>query len=338
MAGKLAFPGSREEAIIITLPVCAWGIAGMKGFDNETLQEIKEQLFAFFPDSHLDETQEGILSTQKDESILFRPEKILPYLQTIFFEEHLVEIQIDQYTRAFFAHLLDDLPALAEHEEKGEISLVEPEYEPGSYLKKMESFLLTPLTPGIGNALVRSSRSIRLRYFAGTIAIELGCVFHKQDVVRDIPVLRFHFPVIGRITRNYRLYRVKTVSTVEAYVVVTSPIRAVGQETRYEIVDISVLGVAFQLQGEKSLYEVGERLTFTIVVKDFSELSIAGNVRRLVKVREKHGYRIIYGIQFDLETRALAAEIEQLVAAIQRLQLRELSKRISDLRGIRLIR
>ena len=311
----------------------------MKDSENDELQEIKALLDSFFPDSRLDDDQVQTLTTQNDEQILFGPEKILPYLQTIFFEEHLAEIQIDQSTRLFFAHLLDDLPSLLEaHDDNGEIVFLDPDYEPGSYLKKLETFILTPLTPGIGNARVRASKQALLRYFSGTVAIELGCSFQKLDVVREMPVLRFNYPVIGRVTKNYRLYRVKTIATVEAHVCVQPSGSSEGTEICHQIVDISAMGVAFQTQSEKSPYEIGDNLKCTVRVKDIGELTVYGSVRRVAKVRQKYSYTNICGIRFDLETRALAAQIEQLAAAIQRLHIRELANRVSDFRGVRLMR
>lgn len=311
----------------------------MKDSENDQLQEIKALLDSFFPDSRLDDEHIQTLTTQNDEQILFGPEKILPYLQTVFFEEHLAEIQIDHSTRLFFAHLLDDLPSLLEeHDDNGEVVFLEPDYESGSYLKKLETFILTPLTPGIGNARVRSSKQVVLRYFSGTVSIELGCSFQKQDVVREIPVLRFNYPVIGRVTRNYRHYRVKTIATVEAHVCVQNPDSSGGTEICHQIVDISAMGVAFQTQSEDSPYEIGDSLKCTVRVKGIGELTVCGSVRRVAKVRQKQSYTNICGIRFDLETRALATEIEQLAAAIQRLHIREMSNRISDFRGVRLVR
>lgn len=310
----------------------------MKGPENDQLQEIKTLLDSFFPDSRLEDDQVQALITQNDEQILFGPGKILPYLQTVFFEEHLAEIQIDLSTRLFCAHLLDDLPPLEESEDNGEVVFLEPDYEPGSYLKKLETFILTPLTPGIGNARVRSSKQVVLRYFSGTVAIELGCSFQQLDVVREMPVLRFNYPVIGRVTKNYRLYRVKTIATVEAHVCVQTSGPSEGPEICHQIVDISAMGVAFQTQSEKSPYEIGDNLKCTVRVKGIGELTVYGSVRRVAKVRQKYSYTNICGIRFDLETRALAAQIEQLAAAIQRLHIRELANRISDFRGVRLVR
>ena len=301
------------------------------------LQQDPESLCAtFFPDSHL-RRPEG-RSSPDDIQMIVGADSVLPYLQTLFFEEHLVEVHLNDCTRVFFAHLLDDPPPLEAREVRGETMLVEPDYASGSYLKNAESIVLTPLTPAIGNARVRTSKSVVLRYFTGSIAIELGCMLLRPDIVGDCPVLRFSYPLVGRVMRNFRLYRVKTLASVAARISFEEGGIAASEKIYHEIVDISAMGLAFQIRCNDAPYEGGETLRFTVHVEDVGELSVAGIVRRLSKVRTRQGYAHICGVQFDLETRALATEIEALSAAVQRLHLRELSKRISDLRGIRLVR
>lgn len=303
---------------------------------NERILDKNALVKSFFPDYRTDNGQES--ESPNTEQIIFGPGKILPYLQTIFFEEHLVEIHIDHTTRIFFASLLDDESTSPTQGNGGDKVLLEEHIEPGAYLKKEESFILTPLTPGIGNAHIRASKQVVLRYYSGTVAIELGCFFQQQDTVQNIPVLRFSYPQIGRVTKTARPYRVKTVSTVEAHAYIHTPDASKQPEVSYNIVDISVMGVAFQSQSGKALYNVDDNITFTIRVKDIRDLTINGIVRRVINLRNQFGYTIIYGVQFDLESRALAAEIEQTVAAIQRLHLRELANRMSSLRGVRIMR
>lgn len=304
-------------------------------FDASTVQEIKTLLYAFFPDSgsfSLDE-QEG----EGKSGILYRPEHFLPYLQTVFFEEHLLELQIDRSTRTFFANILDELPELVEYEEDDGIELVEPDYETGSYLKALDSLILTPLTPAIGNALVRGSERVVIRYFSGTTAIEFGCTFQQAEMIREVPVLRFHFPVIGRINKNYRLYRIKTVSTVDAHILIkTGAASAIGK--RYQIVDVSAMGLAFQVPSGQPPFQVGETVGLWIQVADLDALEVQGQIRSISKVRENKGYKNICGVRFDLESRSLAAELEKIAATVQRLHLRELAKKTANSHGVHLIR
>lgn len=310
----------------------------MKEIDRDRFPNTDALAQLFFPERQISGEQESAPNQQHGEQITVDPNEILPYLQTIFFEEHFVEVQIDHITRIFFACLIDDDPAAEESAEQASPTPSEQNHEPGSYLKEKDSVLLTPLTPGIGNAHVRSSKQVILRYFSGTVEVELGCRFRQQDAVREIPVLRFAFPEICRVTKINRPYRVKTVSTVEAHVSVLSPVRTKAANELFSIVDISVMGVAFQSVAAETLFEVGENIVFVVKVKNIKDLSISGIVRRVTGLRNKTGHILVYGVQFDLESRALAAEIEQTVSAIQRLHLRELANRMSDFRGVRIMR
>ncbi len=193
-----------------------------KHLDTKDLTTISALVASFFPDCRLlDGT--STLQTEDNGEVLFRPDQILSYLQTVFFEEHLLELQLDKSTRVFFANILDDVPELVEQEVEGEIRLVAPEYEIGSYLQKKDTLVLTPLTPAIGNGRIRTCEQVIVRFFCGTTAIEFGCTFRQTDSVNDVPVLRLNFPVIGRVDKSYRNYRVKAVSTVAAQIVTDVP-------------------------------------------------------------------------------------------------------------------
>ena len=289
----------------------------------------------FFPDQSA--VPEDILpKTVRSGELFFKPEKITAYLQTMYFEEHYVEVEIDLAIRKFFAILVDDLPPLDERMEAGGIDLVETEYESGSYLKKCESVLLSPLIPAIGNSKVRNSNHVILRFFTGTASIELGCTFRDIDVVREMPVLRFNFPQVGRINRGIRLFRVKALSSVDAKVKFLDG--EVGQISSFQLVDISAEGLGIEFQAEASPFQLGEHRKMHIKVEGIDVLRVAGIVRRILRIRDIKGYKWICGIQFDLENHALATSIERLTAAIQRLHLRELSEKMADLAGVSIIR
>ncbi len=304
--------------------------------ENE-IESLKSLAISYFPDTRFVDDS-TTLETQDKGEVFHRKDQILPYLQTIFFEEHLLEIQVDQTTRIFFAHITDDLPELIEEEDDGELVIVEPDYEPGSYLKKFDSFLLTPLTPGIGNAQIRNSKQVVIRFFTGTIAIELGCTFKEQTVVRDIPVLRFDFPPIGRVNRQFRSFRVKAVPTIDARVCIRRVNDNGVSEQLYQIVDVSAEGLAFQMPDDHPPFQINQTIKFSIKVSGITDLEVVANVRHITKARDKNGLKVICGVQFDLETRALAADLEKMAAAVQRLHLREIAERTANLEGINLIR
>lgn len=310
----------------------------MKDKDHDRLLNKDALIKSYFPDQQISQGQDADATQPLAEQIFVDPDGILPYLQTIFFEEHFVEVQVDHITRIFFACLIDDDPTAKKTDEQKGSADSEQTTEPGSYLKQKHSLLLTPLTPGIGNAHVRSSKQVLLRYFSGTSEVELGCHFQQQDEVSGVPVLRFAYPEICRVTKINRPYRVKTISTVEAYISVLSPVRSKAAAEPLMIVDISVVGLAFQSQGGETLFEAGEKISFEIKVNNLKSLTISGIVRRVTGLRNKTGHVLVYGVQFDLESRALAAEIEQTVSAIQRLHLRELGNKMSEFRGVRIMR
>lgn len=309
----------------------------MSELQGDTVTCIKELVHTYFPDTRfVDETS---LETEDTGEVFYEKKDILPYLQTIFFEESLVELQPAQTTRVYFAHMMDDLPDLFEDQnDNGEVIIVEPDYEAGSYLKEADSFLFTPLTPAIGNGQVRSARHIIARFFSGTIAIELGCSFREQTTVCGQPALRFNFPEVGRVNRNFRSFRVKASESLGARAVVFSSTHKEVSESLYPIYDVSAGGVSLVIPGDEPPFAVGQELDFSIRAADLNEIKVRGVVRNVNKVRAKKSYLVLCGVKIDLETRTLAADLEQLVARVQRIHLRELSEKTDDLDGVNLIR
>lgn len=305
--------------------------------NNEKIMEIRSLARSYFPDCRFTDEETSLETDDKGE-VFYRKNEIVPYLQTMFFEEHLVEVQAAQTTRVFFGQVLDEDPNMLEEGEEDEIVDVEQEYEPGSYLKKAESFLLTPLTPAIGNAHIRNAGRIIVRFFSGTIAIELGCSFLEQTMLGENPALRFKFPVIGRVNRGFRNFRAKVSSDTEAKALIRLSSSKQIKEVLTNIVDISVGGLAFEVPEDFADLQIDQSLSLAIKVHSLSELQVNGNVRHITKVRDKKGYITTCGIQFDLESRALAADLENITATVQRLYLREISEKTDDLDGVQLIR
>lgn len=300
--------------------------------DKIESQKVLELLRQYFPDSKF--TDKTLTTAQLDMGeILFKPDQVLPYLQTVFFEEHLLEIQCDQSTRVFFTSILDENP-----ETDGDDNATSKKYELGSYLKDTDSFILSPLSPGIGNARIRSCKQVVARFYMGTTAVELGCTFRGQDMLGDIPVLRLDFPEIGRVNRNYRPYRVKAVSGVDAKILILKSKSDETLQQCYQIDDVSTMGLAFQVPTKGQLFEIGEKIRFNVEVTGISDLEIGATIRHSSQVRVPGGYINICGVQFDLESRSLAAKIERLAATIQRLQLRQIAEKIAFIKGVRLIK
>jgi len=75
-------------------------------------------------------------------------------------------------------------------------------------------------------------------------------------------------------------------------------------------------------------FNIGDPGHLTILSSfDKNPLKINGVIRHLARIRTKKGNTDICGIQFDLETRAMAILIEQLFAQVQRIFIRSLTER-----------
>lgn len=309
----------------------------MSGLQENNLQDVQTLLVRFFPYSQILEDDSAI-RLEDGSLILLQKDQILPYLQTAFFEEHLLEVQIEHTTRFFSSTILDDLPPLEETVDNGEVCVVSSEYEPGSYLKNGSSFLIAPLTPCIGNATIRQTKSAVVRLFAGATSIEMGSVFLHVDEVRGQPVLRMDFPCIARINKGIRPYRVKLLPSVDAKVILLEGRHGQIGGKSYQIVDISPKGLGFSLQEDGFPVQIGEELNIVIKIAGQRELQVKGCVKGLTSVRGCGGAELICGLQFDLETQALATDLGKLAAAVQRYQLRELAEKTADLIGVRIVR
>ena len=92
------------------------------------------------------------------------------------------------------------------------------------------------------------------------------------------------------------------------------------------VLDISASGMAFLIsKDQQALFRVDEKRTVEILHDDMMLVRVNGNVRHISKVRGKKGTEFLCGIQFDLETRAVAAKVEAVVASVQRAHLKEIS-------------
>jgi len=118
-------------------------------------------------------------------------------------KEKILEIEINGMTRVYFSRINDDFPDLEESKnDAGELTLTEPTYTAGDYLKLMSHIITLPIEPGMGNLHLRNSKKIVIRFFTSTSTVELGTFFQDLAIVREIPVLRLAFPVVGRQVRG----------------------------------------------------------------------------------------------------------------------------------------
>ncbi len=289
---------------------------------------IANNLQFFFPRMRLTD-EDGLQHATEGSThyeLLIENRQILPFLQTLFFEERLIEVHLDQGTRLFYATLWDHRPELEEQEQDGETVFVEPEYQDGAYLQDMGHLVISPLEPVAGNIKVRLSCAILLSFYTGTNAVELGTKFLRADTIRGESVLLFEYPSIGRIVRNNRPFRAKI--TPEFEIIAHVCHRDNSENTLdCDIVDISSHGLALSNDCLMEQFEVGDPVALTILSPFNEPIEINGTIRHFAKIRTKKGNINISGVQFDLETRALATLIEELFARVQRSFIRNLAEK-----------
>ncbi len=299
-------------------------------------QNVQKKLSLFFPEDSYSFTNQAVDDGLECSDFMVKPASILPFLQTALLDDKILEVEMDGMTRIYFSRLYDELPELVETEdEDGEISLEEPEYATGDYLKLMNHVICLPLEPGMGNLTVRNSQRIVLRLFTSNLAIELGTFFQDLAVVRGLPVLRLSFPIIGRKVKGIRAFRAKVTLEMNFELFIKGKKKRPDIETN--AIDISNDGMSFEIQKEEQkLFKEDEICSIQFVLNGEALTKVNGTVRHISKIREKKGIQYRIGVQFDIPTRSLAATIETLVATVQRVHLQELSD-LSEESGITLV-
>ncbi len=297
------------------------------------IQNTRKKLEFYFPDQVYNDSM--IEESLEDGEIFFRSTEILPYLQTALLDNKILEVELDAMDRLYFGRIYDDLPEMVQKEVDGEQVWVEPQYTAGDYLKDMTHLISLPLEPGIGNLQIRYTKKIVIRIFTSSLAIELGTSYEDMCLIRDLPVLRLAYPVIGRLVRGAREFRAKPAEDMDLQVMVMGKRKHGTIKTG--IVEISARGMSFSIKRkEQDYFRLEETRTLEFVHHGMMTTRIKGVVRHVSKVRGREGTEYICGVEFDLVTRALAAEIESLVATVQRTHLKELAKK-SQASGLNLI-
>ncbi len=304
--------------------------------DDLPPEEVDQLYRSYFAD-YEGNREEAEVYAENNIQILSGAKTIVPYLQTALLEEHLIEVDIAQLTRAFFTVVADNNEIIQTLLEQEKQTLINPPQDLGEYLKATNFLLTSPLSPNMGNVSIRHYTSAVFKYYTGTIAVELGCTFRNVYNDSSNPCLVFDFPQIGRVIKGFRSFRAKVLSAVNAKVsLLNDQGQAIGPF--YQIEDISVSGLGFLIPDNEPSFVVGDQLHLGVKVEGCGDLSLNGMVRRIVPLRRFNSFNYICGVQFDLETMAMATDVERLVAAIQRLHLRELAEKTAGLSGIRIIR
>ncbi len=278
----------------------------------------------FFPEDNY--TLEQVESEVDLGTIFVDPTRMLPYLQTALLDEQIMEVELDGMTRIYYTRLSDELPELVEQNIDGEIILTEQPYTAGEYLKAMTQLIILPLEPGIGNLHIKGTQRVVLRIFTRSGALEFGTFFQEMTQIRDMPVLRLAYPVIGRLVKGARAYRAPVPAGLKCKLVVVG-ING-GKDLLTRPLEISAHEIFFRIEKEDQAYfTLDEPRDIRVTFDQNHELAISGSTLQVEKIRGKKGLEYRCGIHFDLKTRSLAAEIEANVALVQRAHLKELAEK-----------
>lgn len=282
---------------------------------------IISQLKFFYPGELF--TFESVESDIITGKILHTPSDFLPYLQTALLDEKFIEVRFDGNELPHFTKIIDwhrkdvsedseDLP----HDQQAD--------QPAAYFQDMTHITSLPLEPGIGNYHIRNSKKVIMRFFTKAFAVEMCTTFLSIDKDIDIPVLHFHFPDIFRLLYGVREYRAKVIKGFDLRVIIA------GKRKQTDIVaqalNISVSGMAFSLQKKESTqFFADEVRKLKVLYNDEEILNLNAKVRHVTRIRKRTSIAFMCGVEFDIVTRGLAAEIESLVAMVQRAHLQSLS-------------
>lgn len=284
---------------------------------------------------HQDEYREDNIETGIDEGIIITDKSFIAnILKGTLHDENIVEVELNKLTRVYFCRILDNPPEKNEGEEDG--ASTPPVYTKGSYLNNFDCVIATPLEPGIGNFLICPAQHLKakilLRIITSRQGYEFGCFFDAKIQVGGIPVLQLSFPAIAMKIPNAREFRAKIPKTMPFTVAVEMKERD-KRFTTFPL-DISAHGmVLIDPMGKYTDLKVNEQLFLNLQIAEQEPVLIVGNIKHITKLRDTKGTQHCFGVQFDLATRALASSVEGLVAAVQRVHLRELLD-IADQFGI----
>jgi hypothetical protein len=181
-----------------------------------------------------------------------------------------------------------------------------------------------------GNLLIRQSRFVVLEFYTGTTSVELATNFIKIVQKRGEQAVQCAFPALARITRNARPFRAKTHKDYQIFVRIThGPKEFQGEE--FSLIDLSARGLSFGSEFPLEAFALRSHLTVVVDCRSSEAIAIRAVVRHLARVRKNNKVTYVCGIEFDLETRALAAMIEQKFTVLQRTFIRALREETEGL-------
>ncbi|BCO08598.1 hypothetical protein GF1_09740 [Desulfolithobacter dissulfuricans] len=276
----------------------------------------------YFPEEKY--TENGVATGIAEGNIIVEPGALANYLESALHDESLLEVELGALTRLFFCRILDHPPESEVQKGKDEAPL-ESDYTRGEYLKALDHVIITPLEPAIGNFLICSTPRVLLRILTSRMAIELCLSFVEKTVIQGLPVLRCSFPTVARLVEGAREYRAKIPKDMQFDVQITR--KRNNQTFTTRPMDMSVSGMCLYDPAERntSLRE-DERVHLEVLANGETILGLDGTIRHVSRLRDAKGLQYVFGVRFDLVSRAISTDVEKLVAGIQRARLRELSQ------------
>lgn len=291
------------------------------------------QLRMFFPETVY--TGEEIGVGLQNDQIIIDGDKMLRYLQSALLDEKIIEIQLDNEPKKYFARLSDHPPSADEIDEESNDIEENTPYKIGDYLFKMNHLISLPVEPGMGNPTLRRSGTIVLRVFTDTYTVEFGTFYENIVHVDEVPMLQLSFPAIARILKEAREFRAKVSEELNLSIII--PEYKNRPEMRCSIYDISTDGMSFYMEREqRKILNVDDVIEVEIFLDNELLLTVDGTIIHMRKMRQGKIVQFICGLHLRPDTLSTIAKIESLVAKVQRAHLQEITEK-SNKYGIRLI-
>ncbi|WP_457572815.1 PilZ domain-containing protein [Desulfolithobacter sp.] len=283
---------------------------------------LTQTLSDYFPEEKYSE--KGVAKGIAEGDIIVDPPALANYLQSALHDESLLEVELGALTRLFFCRILDH-PPQTEVQESKEEAPPKSDYTRGAYLKDRNHVIITPLEPAIGNFLICSAPRMLLRILTSRKAIELCLSFVEKTEVEGLPALKCSFPTIARLVEGARGYRAKIPKDMQFDVLITR--KRNNQTFTTRPMDMSVSGMCLYDPAERNTtLREDERVHLEVLANGESILGLDGTIRHVTRLRDAKGLQYVFGVRFDLVSRAISTDVEKLVAGIQRARLRELSQ------------
>lgn len=293
--------------------------------EQETTIDYKQllgQMKQFYPAEKFDSA--SLEHDIKSGKLFVRPEDFLPYLQTALLDDKLIEVRFDDNEIPHFTKIID-WPAKEKENDSDEVKPYEPVLPtPAAYFLDMSHITSLPIEPGIGNFHIRSSQRVVMRFFTKAFAVEFCTTFLSTDKDKDIPVLQFNFPFIGRLLKGEREYRARVIRGFDLKVHVAG--KRKQPDITSNVINVSGSGIAFSLEKKDVEHFFDNEKRKLILIKDGEKLfDVNAKVRHVTRIRKRSSIAYYCGAELDLVTQSLSKEVGSLVATVQRAHLQSLS-------------